>query len=247
MTSFHAPLVYQCPACDGFVLRPQLRTLNFTGAQDWSDGAPSTWWSVGLQPLVRCATCTRAFWIEDLVPLGEVPYQPRPIGRVERVVARWRGDPKGRLQEEWEWLQIPAGWKTAERVDAIELEDLAAVLDKPVGLGHDKLLWLRRSLWWRLNDRHRTRSDVSPIPDAPTLTGFDERANMRELLALLEQSEMDASDMVEKGELLRQLGHFYDAVAVLKAVPADGYNEVRAVQIEALARAGDRVVRALRE
>ena len=178
-------------------------------------------------------------------PLGELPHKPWPIGRVERVLARWRGDPEGQLRAEQEWLQVPAGWKVAKEVDTVRLNEVVRLLRQPAGLDRDKLLWLRRRVWWTLNDHFRNLPDGAPAPDLPAMPGLDDRANMRELLALLEQGEMDASDMVEKGELLRQLGHFYDAVAVLKAVPADGYNEVRAVRIEALARAGDRVVRAL--
>lgn len=245
MTSFHAPDVYQCPACEVFVLRPRMRSLNFMGTRDWSDGAPTAWWSAGLHPLVRCPACRDHFWIEDLEPLGEMPYQPRPIGRLERVLARWRGDPKGRLQAEAEWLQVPQAWKVAERVDSVELDDLAALLAKADGLDRDKLLWLRRRLWWSMNDRFRDVGD-SAVLDAPAAQQLDDRANMQALLELLDAGELDSGDMVEKGELLRQLGCFDDAVAVLTAVPANGYDEVRAVRIVALARAGDRVVRALR-
>ena len=53
-------------------------------------------------------------------------------------------------------------------------------------------------------------------------------------MALLEN---DPEWQVERGELLPQLGLFDDAVAVLKAVRSDGYNEVKAVKIERLAQA----------
>lgn len=55
-------------------------------------------------------------------------------------------------------------------------------------------------------------------------------------LRLLELFEHDPARQVERGELLRQLGRFDDAVAVLKAVKPDGYSEVRAIKIERLAR-----------
>lgn len=226
------------------MLRPRMRSVNFMGTRDWSDGASTAWWSAGLQPLVSCSACSTPFWIEDLEPLGELPYQPRPIGRVERVLARWRGDPTGRLQAEEKWLQVPEGWKSAERGRRVELDDLAVTLAQADGLDRDKLLWLRRRIWWSMNDRFRDLGD-SAVLDAPAEQELDERANMQALLELLDAGEMDAGDMVEKGELLRQLGCFDDAVAVLKAVPANGYDEVRAVRIEALARAGDRVVREL--
>jgi hypothetical protein len=54
----------------------------------------------------------------------------------------------------------------------------------------------------------------------------------------LELIRHDPESQVEHGELLRQVGRFEEAVAVLKAVRPDGYNEVKAVKIERLARAG---------
>jgi hypothetical protein len=70
---------------------------------------------------------------------------------------------------------------------------------------------------------------------------------MKELLDLLEAGRMDPDDQVQKGELLRHLGRFDEAIAVLRAVPPDGHNEVRAVKIERLALEGDRQVRPLSE
>ena len=40
-----------------------------------------------------------------------------------------------------------------------------------------------------------------------------------------------------RGELLRQMGRFDEAVAVLKAVIPDGYSEVKAIKIERFALA----------
>jgi hypothetical protein len=96
-----------------------------------------------------------------------------------------------------------------------------------------------------MNDRFRDLG-ASAALDAPATQALDEGANIQALLVLLDAGEMDAGDMVEKGELLRQLGHINEAIDVLQAVPADGYNEVRAARIKALAQVGDRAVRALR-
>ena len=75
----------------------------------------------------------------------------------------------------------------------------------------------------------------------------DERTNMEAILDLLEQGEMKAHDIVEKGEILRLMGRFDDAVAVLKTVPADGFSKERASKIAELALAGDTCVRPVRE
>lgn len=162
-----------------------------------------------------------------------------------RLLARWRGDGDSRLRAEQEWLDIPAGWKTAQHADAADFDDVARVLSNPEGLRRDKLLWLRRRTWWSLNDRYRFQSTGKPIPNVPTMDEANERANMQMILELLEQGEMGPHDMVEKGELLRLLGRFDDAAAVLKAVPPDGYSEVRASKIERLALASDTNVRPL--
>ncbi len=243
MTRFADPDVHKCPGCDGYFLRHCFASINFSGTRDWSDGAPTAWWAQS--PLARCRTCAAIFWQEDVEPVGVLPSKPWPIGRLERLLARWRDDPKGRLREEQEWLQIPAGWKAAKSADSVDFEDVVHVLANSEGLSRDRLLWLRRRIWWSLNDRFRFRSDGSPIPNVRIMPEADERANMRAILALLECAAVTPSDMVEKGELLRLLGRFDEAVAVLKAVPADGYNEIRASKIEALARLRDMQVRPL--
>lgn len=89
------------------------------------------------------------------------------------------------------------------------------------------------------------RSDGSQYPNVPTVPPFDEQANMEALLELLEYIEMKERDILQKGELLRLLGRFDEAIAVLRAVPPDGHSEVQASMIERLARAGDRQVRLL--
>jgi hypothetical protein len=57
------------------------------------------------------------------------------------------------------------------------------------------------------------------------------------VLRLLELFENDPSKQVERGELLRQLGRFDEAVEVLKAVKPDGHSEVKASKIQRLAEA----------
>ena len=68
---------------------------------------------------------------------------------------------------------------------------------------------------------------------------------MEAILAMLREGDGHPSDMIEQGELLRQLGRFDEAIAVLKAVPTDGHSEIRAVKIERLATSGDSQVREL--
>jgi hypothetical protein len=73
----------------------------------------------------------------------------------------------------------------------------------------------------------------------------DEQGNMQAILDMLNEEEVHSRDMLLQGELLRLLGRFDEAIAVLKAVPTDGYSEIKALKIERLARSGDAQVREL--
>jgi hypothetical protein len=142
---------------------------------------------------------------------------------------------------------VPEGWESAQEVDTASFEDVAYVLANSAGVSPQRLLWLRTRIWWDLNDRHRDREDGTPIPNVPRWPEADERANMEAMLVLLDAGVMSQGDRVQKGEILRLLGRFDEAIAVLKAVSADGHNEIRAVRIERLARQGDLQVRPLGE
>ena len=201
------------------------------------------WWRQ--EPLVRCSACAALFWLEDIEPVGIMPDALRPIGRFTRAWLRWRGDPQGLLQSEEEWGRAMASWGQAGYIGSVKFDDVMYVLARSKGISRARLLWLRKRIWWDLNDRYRSRQDGSPIPDVPTWPRALERSNMEAILAMLREGDGHPTDMIEQGELLRELGRFDEAIAVLKAVPADGHSEVRAVKIERLARSGDSQVREL--
>lgn len=201
------------------------------------------WWRQ--EPLVRCSACAALFWLADIEAIGIMPDAPRPIGRFRRAWLRWRGDPQGLLQDEEEWDRAMASWGQANYIGSVNFDDVIYVLARSKGISRSRLLWLRKRIWWDLNDRYRSRQDGSPIPDVPTWPQALERSNMEAILAMLREGDGHPTEMIEQGELLRLLGRFDEAIAVLKAVPADGYSEVRAVKIERLARNRDSQVREL--
>ena len=174
-----------------------------------------------------------------------MPQMPRPIGRFKRTWLRWRGDPQGVLQDQETWSEAVAAWGHAEYIDRVNFDDVVYVLARSKGVSRERLLWLRNRIWWGLNDRYRTSFDGSPLPDVPAWPRTAERNNMEAILDMLRDGEVKPWSMIQQGELLRLLGRFDEAVAILKAVPADGHSEVRAVKIEKLARSGDTQVREL--
>ena len=197
------------------------------------------------EPLVRCDVCAALFWLDDIEAVGVLPQPPRLIGRLGRVWLRWRGDPEGQLLDEEEWSQAMKKWGRAQDIGSVNFDDVVHVLSRSRGVDRGRLLWLRKRIWWGLNDRYRARSSGSPWPDLRTWPEAAERANMEMILDMLRDGELQAWDMIQQGELLRLLGRYDEAIAVLRGVPADGHSEVRAAKIEQLALSGDKKVRML--
>lgn len=243
MTSYSPPSVHPCPGCNAFFLRRRFRTINFYGTRDWSDSVPTALWRQ--EPLVRCDACAALFWLNDIESVGAMPEMPRSMGRLSRAWMRWRGDPEGRLRDEEEWLQAQALWGSALYIGKVNFDDVVYVLARSRGVSRDQLLWLRKRIWWDLNDRYRSQFDGSPLLDVPIWPVTAERSNMEAILDILRNGEDQPGSMIQQGELLRLLGRFDEAIAVLKAVPPDGHSEARAVKIERLARSGDAQVREL--
>lgn len=172
-----------------------------------------------------------------------LPWKPSAMGAVTRLWHRMTGDRDGRIRDEREWDSLPAGVKSAERIDGLRtardfIEALAT--NPPDAL--EREVHLRLRLWWESNDHLRQRTADKTLATEPAMADADAHTNILRLLVLVES---DPNRQVERGELLRQLGRFDEAVAVLKAVEPNGHSEVKAVKIERLARAHDAQLRML--
>lgn len=237
MTRFTPPDLYQCPACAGYFKRYVLASLHYCDdVPYWSDGKSGQWWAGAGAPAGRCPTCRSVVWIDDAIVVMPAPHAPRKVGPVARLWHQITGDKRGRLRAEQEWAALPTGIKHAKSIDSLEcpadvIDALAAL---PAADG-GREVYLRRRLWWASSDYQRMHGDGEMVVSPPIIDAALARANR---LRLLELFEHDPKEQVARGELLRQLGRFDEAVAVLKAVKPDGYAEVKAVKIEWLALAG---------
>lgn len=202
------------------------------------------WWAGMGAPVGRCPACSNVIWVDDATAVLPAPCQPRPIGAVARLWYRVTGDSNGRLRDERDWHALPREIKEADRIYRLQsAQDLMDALTALIPDALDREIYLRRRLWWAANDHHRFSADGPPISSQPAVAAAEAGANV---LRLLELFENVPNEQVERGELLRQLGRFDEAIAVLEAVPPDGHSEVRATKIERLARSGDVKVRELR-
>lgn len=236
MTRFSPPIIYQCPACAGYFKHCALISLHYyDDVPEWSDGKNGQWWAGSCGQVGRCPACSKTVWIEDATEVMHSCSKPAEIGVVARLWHRITGDRSDRLRDEREWDALPNGVKGAEGIDG--LQDARDFIEALAGLPPDapaREAHLRKRLWWLSGHRQRFGVDGAPIAPQPTVDAATASENRERLLMLLAH---DPKAQVARGELLRQLGRFEEAVAVLKAVRPDGYSEVNAVKVERLALA----------
>lgn len=236
MTRYSAPIIHQCPACAGHFKRHTLVSMHFhADVPDWSDGKNGQWWASASGSVGRCPECSTSVWIEDAVEVMHLPrHTPTMVG-MDRLWHRMTGDRNGRLREVLEWEALPAALRNAESLRWLsEADDFIAALTEAPPQPRERELHLRVRLWWALNDRLRHDGGGTQSASHSLMQRSIARPNMLRILELIECSPQA---QVTRGELLRQLGQFEEAVAVLKAVVPDGRSEVRAVRIERLASA----------
>ena len=168
-----------------------------------------------------------------------MPREPSTNGLVARLIYRLTGDKYGQLERERIWRETPWEWKNAKHIDALALEDWWSVLDNTSALTPEREMLARRQLWWWGNDHLRINRDGKPISNKPKLDDQQIRGNLEALYKLCAAEEKP--NRIAMGEMLRELGRFDEALAMLDSTEDDGENKVSLI-IEC-ARQKDFVVR----
>lgn len=154
------------------------------------------------------------------------------MNRFTRLYAKLTGDRQGRLAAQAEWCAIPSACKDAQHSISPTFPDFLAVLNDAVQLTPLREAIVRRTIWWRSNDHLRCRRDGTPV-----LSDAAAKDNLLALLRLHESASV--TDPVEKAEILRQLGRFDEAIALLQLFSIGGEQPNTVSKIMQFARNSD--------
>ncbi|HPU52938.1 MAG TPA: hypothetical protein PK359_15370 [Burkholderiaceae bacterium] len=207
---------FSCPHCKTVLRRWTLGSGNTMGATLWSDGLLDAPMLPEPITVTRCPACRKAFFIDDAEDLGE--HWTFATGRSSS------GEP------------LPAEFQTAPHVGDAGLRALASLVAHTSNL--DRLRFLCLAIWRTCNDDVRCPPRQGP---APKRAGFD--SNLERLIGLLADDR--GSDQLLKGEALRELGRYDQAVAALEDI--DPQWAWVADQIRSMAQAGSSTVAVLRQ
>ncbi len=241
MTRFASPMVIACPHCDGHLLKSQLASFSYRTVRSWTDGKTDIDTYSMFISLMRCPLCQKSFWKSDAKELGYLPLKPRPMSRSEIWYAKLTGDKEKKIAGQEDWNNIPILMKEAPHAMRPDYSDWLILLHDTSTLTKEWEITTRRTVWQFSSDHLRLRSDGIPCRPVALLTDAWATENRLALLALHENGTI--TSIIEKTELLRQLGRFDDAVKAFDSASQEDRQTPRATRIIALARSGDVVVR----
>jgi hypothetical protein len=142
-----------------------------------------------------------------------------PMLPQEAPVAKCEGCGSCFWRKEAEMIDLAARWfRKAPGADAKELKEPAetdyyAAISSHLAKDDQQERTLRLHAWWKRNDRWRLEQNP-PWPGTPENTGLEWRDNLERLKCLLK--DQDESECLFKADILRSLGRFAEALALLE-------------------------------
>jgi len=181
--------VYKCPNCGNFLTNRSLLSGNTFGARRYSDGKVIAPMFPAIPDLTKCKKCNTIFWLSRLKEIGTYDC--------------------GKKQK--------SAWPDADDAGFLGIDDYFRAIDSGIAENKDMELFIRRSIWWTYNDRHRDGKKM--FVDENDEKGWKE--NCEKLISLLDQSELDLRIMT--AELKRNLGDFKGCLDIITSIDDENY------------------------
>jgi len=209
-------VVFECPGCKALARLQTVSSGNTFGSTLWSDGKLDAPMLPETPIVTECPGCSTIYWVEDT----------RELGKFSSYTLPGAGGSSERTPEEW---------RRAPRMKPLDADACRRYLSVTTALPLQRERYLRMKLWHALNELDRVVGNANArwsygASDA----GFAE--NLNALMALLGETE---EEILLRGECLRELGRFDEAIEVLSKISSDHWV---ASQLVALARSGIPVV-----
>jgi len=218
-------VVVRCPLCNALGSYETQISGNSFGGTYYTDGKAVLPMAMHVPSVVQCTACSRPFWRELATEVGEF-------------------DPWSRSDLDEDGLPIDPAFRAAPRlIEPTEEQYLTGLNDLITSVSNEELL-IRLLAWWRGNDRYRDDDQEPEASDSPTLVAL-RKSNVDGLLRLLpEEDATDHSKALIRAEVLRQMGEFDKALAVLVRQYPDELNGAIA-RLSSLCQEKDSTLRTL--
>jgi hypothetical protein len=207
--------VVACPHCKGLGKYMTLRSGNTLGTCVWTDGKQVAPMLPSPPAVVRCRDCGKCYWLADADEVG--------------TLDRWNDGEH----------QVDPSWVAAAEIQEPAEEEYYAAIAGGLAADPQQERDLRVLAWWRGNDAFRHGSGEQ----AGDTTASGARRNNLEALASVLHAR-DDNERIMKAEVLRELGEFASALALLRSVTSSEYDAV-VRQLSSMCESKDMCVREL--
>lgn len=197
-------IIIACPLCGALENYETLMSGNTFDASWWTDGKMIAPMLPEPPQVVACHSCKKVFWLSDAEEIGEVePWFMYP--RMKKFAPE---------HEHPDWLDSP-------KVKEPSLASYYRALKQGLAKTPEEEKMLRAMAFHRMNDP--LRRPKTKAAQEFKLSSKDQD-NMLRLAELMDLNVID--DLIMTAEIMRELGRFEEAVALLKDVKDEDYQEI---------------------
>lgn len=222
--------IVACPRCEGLARYATLMSGNTICARVWTDGKQIAPMMPQPPAVVKCAHCKECYWLRDAKELGfdgyGIPGVSFDAGEFEAAGL--------------ESAPVDPTWEAAKHVEEPTEKEYYQAIGRGLASDPEQLKNLRILAWWQSNEPLRELPSEEAGPKAPTPP--ERKKNLDALAALLGKGGVN--ERIMQAEVLRELGEFQAAKAVLSRITARKWAWVVG-QLRALCDREDSCVRVL--
>jgi len=207
MTTPGPALVYKCPSCGNLAQKGSINSGNTFGAVFYSDGRLDAPMLPEFPAITKCKKCSGFYWLEDENKVGE--YEP---------YERWGGP-----SEENEAAKKQ--WQDADRTRFLNPDELQEAINARAHRDDPKKeKYLRKRLWWQLNDPARRKDAAKVLPNITVQ--YAENCHGLLMLFIPRGVVPSDDDRMFVAELCRNMELYDECAAVLGTVKDPDYEPV---------------------